>query len=172
MLMNRYTKNGKFFSGSILMTDESTIFNPTDEQMIAAGWEVYVEPEPTDEQKLWNRKQELTWAIQEYDRSTNVNQFTIGEDTMWLDHNTREQLKTSIEAYKATGAETATKWFNNKAYTFPVDTWLGMLARLEVYAGDAKNVTDAHLATVANATTLEELANFDHTAGYPEKLVF
>ena len=63
MLMNRYIKNGKFFSGGILMTDESTIFNPTDEQMIAAGWEVYVEPEPTDEQKLWNRKQELTWAI-------------------------------------------------------------------------------------------------------------
>lgn len=91
---------------------------------------------------------------------------------MWLTYAQRQQLKTSIEAYNATGAETVTKWFGGQEYTFPVATWLNMLARLEVYAGEAKNVTDAHIAAVDSLNTIEEVEAFDYTAGYPQKLVF
>jgi hypothetical protein len=37
---------------------------------------------------------------------------------MWLDHNVRQQLKTSVEAYAASGAESVTKIFDGIEYTF------------------------------------------------------
>jgi hypothetical protein len=47
-----------------------------------------------------------------------------------------------------------------------------MLVALEVYAGDALNVTEAHKAAVNALETIEEVDNFDITVGYPEKLSF
>jgi len=37
---------------------------------------------------------------------------------MWLDHELRQQLKTSIEAYLSVGNDTVTKWFNGNSFTF------------------------------------------------------
>lgn len=47
-----------------------------------------------------------------------------------------------------------------------------MLVALEVYAGDALNVTESHKATVNALNDIESVDNFDITAGYPEKLSF
>ena len=148
------------------------ICNPTEEILLQYGYTEYVEPEPTAEELFAQAKQDLIYNINEYDNSNAVNSFTINGESMWLNHDQRQQLKTSVEAYQATGAENVTKWFNNKEYTFPVATWLAMLASLEVYAGDAKNVTDAHIAAVDNLNTIEEVQAFDYTAGYPQKLAF
>jgi len=47
-----------YSSGKVLKFENKTIFNPTEEQMLAAGWQVYIAPEPTDEEKLENAKNE------------------------------------------------------------------------------------------------------------------
>jgi len=47
-----------------------------------------------------------------------------------------------------------------------------MLIALEVYAGDALNVTESHKAAVNALTTIEEIDSYDYMTGYPEKLVF
>ena len=47
-----------------------------------------------------------------------------------------------------------------------------MLIQLEIYAAEAKNVTDAHIAAVENLNTIEEVEAFDYTVGYPQKLTF
>lgn len=47
-----------------------------------------------------------------------------------------------------------------------------MLVALEVYAGDALNVTESHKAAVNALETIEEVDNFDITTGYPDKLSF
>lgn len=187
--MKRYIKDGQFYNGYVItgMRDvevkqedgtvvteqrEGSIFNPTEEQLLANGWEVYVEPELTAQEKFDKAKASLKNTIKKYDNSNAVNQFTINGKQMWLSYTQRQQLKTSVEAYNATGAETVTKWFDGQEYTFPVATWLNMLAQLEVYAGEAKNVTDAHIAAVDSLNTIEEVEAFDYTAGYPQKLVF
>ena len=137
-----------FFKGNVLYTEQSTIFNPTEEQMIEAGWLVYVEPEPTNAEKLAADKAEKLMQIENYDASPNVEQFTINGTPMWLNHEVRQQIKTSVEAYIATGKETVTKIFDGVEYTFPCETWLQMLAALEVYAAEALNATERHINAV------------------------
>lgn len=161
-----------FFTGKSIVLNGGTIINPTHEQMLEAGWLVYVEPEPSDEEKLQNAKIEKLRQIEEYDASDNVNQFTIQGSPMWLDHNTRQQLKTSIEAYAAMGNETVSKWFGGIEFTFSVSQWLQMLVALEVYASEALNVTEHHKAIVSSLTTIQEVMDYNYTEDYPEKLDF
>ena len=172
----RYYKeiNGEtvFFTGRVLVTEQGTILNPTEEQMLAEGWQVYVEPEPTNAEKLAAAKAEKIAQIETYDSSDAVEQFTINDIPMWLGHELRQQIRTSAEAYSAMGAETMTKVFNGAEFTFPIATWIQMLNALEVYAAEALNTTERHKAAVQAMTRRADVENYDYTTGYPEKLEF
>lgn len=161
-----------FFTGNVLYTDKGTIINPTEEQMIEAGWQVYTEPEPTNAEKLQAAKDEKLMQIENYDASPNVERFTINGTPMWLNHEVRQQIKTSVEAYIATGAQTVTKIFDGVEYTFPCETWLQMLAALEVYAAEALNATERHKINVSKLNNVQDVIDYDYTTGYPLKLAF
>lgn len=140
----------------------------------------YLEAHPyAGREEVWNMAKPLSEAIEEkiaqieeYDQSDNVNSFTIGGLQMWLTIDERQQLATQINANKAIGRESMTKWFGGQEFTFPISVWEQMLVALEVYCGDALNVTESHKAAVRALKTLKKVAAFDITAGYPEKLVF
>lgn len=159
-----------FFTGNVLNTGERVIVNPSHEDMLAAGWQVWTEPEPTAEELLATAKANKLAEIEAYDQSDNVNQFYLGGVPMWLDAQTRQQLRISIDAYQATGAEIVTKWFGGQEFTFPTSAWLQMLNALEVYAAEALNVTEAHKAAVNALDSVEAVEAYDITAGYPQKL--
>lgn len=167
----RYYKNidGEtvFFSGNVL---NGNILNPTEEQMISAGWLVYVEPEPTAAELLERAKVSKLMDIDSYDSSDDVNLFYLAGQPMWLDAQTRQTLRISIESYAAMGMENATKWFSGHQFTFPTSAWLQMLNALEVYAAEALNVTEAHKAAVLAMDNIEDVEAYDITTGYPEKL--
>ena len=91
---------------------------------------------------------------------------------MWLTVDERQQLATQINANKSIGRETMTKWFNGHEFTFPIPEWEQMLVALEVYCGDALNVTESHKAAVEAMDDADEVIAYDITLGYPEKLVF
>lgn len=182
--MKKYYKiiNGEevFFTGNVLKTTEEvdgkvevvTTINPTEEMMLTAGWLVWEEPviEPTQEELVERAKNRKITDIDIYDESENVNEFYLGGMPMWLDAHTRQQLRISIEAYQATGAETVTKWFGGQQFTFPTSAWLQMLNALEVYAAEALNVTEAHKAAVMAVDSVEDIEDYDITQGYPQKL--
>lgn len=161
-----------FFKGNVLYTEQGTIINPTEEQMLAAGWLPYTPPALTAEELLAQAKANKLAEIEAYDQSDAVNQFSLGGAPMWLDAPTRQQLRISIEAYQATGAETVTKWFGGQEFTFPTSAWLRMLNALEVYAAEALNVTEAHKSAVNALDSVDSVEGFDITAGYPDKLNF
>lgn len=161
-----------FFTGNVLYTEQGTIINPTEEQMLEAGWLVYQEPEPSNAEKLAAAKAEKIAQIENYDASPNVEQFTINGTPMWLNHEVRQQIKTSVEAYIATGAETVTKIFDEVEYTFPCEMWLQMLAALEVYAAEALNATERHKINVNKLNNIQDVIDYDYTTGYPLQLVF
>lgn len=146
-----------------------TIINPTEEQILEAGWIEYV---ATPEVQLQTAKENKIKEIEQYDSSDNVNQFTINGVSMWLDHNMRQQLKTSVEAYAAAGIESVTKIFGGIEYTFTPEQWLQMLVLLEVYASEAFNTTERHKMAVNNLETIEDVEAYDYTTGYPTKLEF
>lgn len=173
--MKRYYKtinDQTVFFAEPLVHDGMMTYNPSEEMILAAGWQEWQEPEPTESELLAQAIGNKLAEIDNYDKSASVNSFKIGNKNLWLDAGLRQQLRTSIEAYKAMGRETASKWFGGVEYTFPVDTWLGMLNALEVYAAEALNATEAHKAAVRELATLQEVEEYDITADYPEKLVF
>ena len=159
--------NGKW----VLLSDEQVAFH--NEHKYASIREVLnMQLNPTPERTLEQAKFEKKEQIDQYDRSDNVNSFTINGQDMWLTVSERQQIATQISANEAIGRENMTRWFNETEFTFPIATWKQMLVALEVYAGDALNVTEAHKAAVDALNTIEDVDNYDYTIGYPAKLVF
>ena len=133
-------------------------------------WDMEMFPEP--ERTLEEAKREKIEEIEIYDQSEAVNSFTIGNLSMWLTVSERQQIATQISANEAIGREEMTKWFHGAEFTFPIATWKQMLVAIEVYAGDALNVTEAHKAAVNALNNVEDVDNYDYMTGYPEKLHF
>lgn len=161
-----------FFRGGVLVTDKGIIINPTEEQLAENGWQPYVEPEPTNEEKLEAAKAEKLMQIDVYDASPNVEEFTINGNPMWLGHELRQQIRTSADAYDAMGYENMTKVFNGIEFTFPITAWRQMLNALEVYAAEALNTTERHKNAVNAMDNVQDVIDYDYTTGYPLKLVF
>ena len=145
---------------------------PSVEQLTAWGFEEWHEPEPTPEQLLESAKANKIAELEAYDQSDAVNSFSVNGQEMWLDAQTRQQLRISLDANQQAGRETVTKWFDGVQYTYPIDVWYYMLGQVEVYAGDALNVTEAHKAAINALESVGDVEDYNFRHGYPEKLSF
>ena len=155
----------------VLLSDEQVAFhnehpNATVSQVLST--ELPVEPVRTIEQAKAEKKAQ----INDFDSSNAVNSFSINGNDMWLSVEERQQIATQINANEAAGRENMTRWFNGVSFTFPLNTWKQMLTALEIYAGDALNVTESHKASVDALDSIEAVDSYDYTVGYPTKLVF
>ena len=171
--MARYiNEQGEFWDGGSVVIGDTRYLHPNEEILAQAGYYPYVPPTPTAEELLAKAKADKLMDIDGYDNSDSVNVFYLGGNPMWLDAQTRQTLRTSINAYVATGIEQVTKWFGGQQFTFPTQVWLAMLNALEVYAGEALNVTEAHKAAVMALDNVDDVENYDYTTGYPVVLNF
>lgn len=147
----------------------SYIRNPSEELLLSQGYEEYV---PTQEELLEEAKIKKLSLINIYNDSEDVNSFTVNGHRMWLTVLERQQLLTQINAYEAFGRESMTKWHEGIEFTFSISQWKSMFAALEVYCGDALNVTEQHRVNVKALNTIEEVEQYNYKANYPEKLNF
>lgn len=171
--MKRYIDNqGNFWNGNSIILGDMRIWNPSEQQLLEAGYTEYVAPEPTAEELLERAKMNKIAEIDSYDHSNSVDCFYLNNNEMWLTVEERQQIATQISANETIGRETMTRWFDGNEYTFPISTWKQMLVALEVYAGDAINVTESHKAAINAMNSIEQIINYDITAGYPQKLSF
>lgn len=171
---NAITKEWYNEAQSLTKRVENGVFSgiPSVEQLYDWGFREWVEPAPTPEQLLERAKQVKIAELEAYDASDAVDSFTINGQSMWLTVEERQQIATQISANEAVGRDNMTRWFDSHSFTFPLATWKQMLVALEVYAGDAINVTEAHKAAVQAMTNFEEILGYDFKVGYPEKLSF
>lgn len=82
--------DGRYLSTEIEedgVTRNVNIINPSQQQMLDAGWLIY---EPTAEELLTTAKVEKIAQIENYDASNAVEQFTINDTPMWLGHELRQ----------------------------------------------------------------------------------
>ena len=161
IVINKTTEDGNF-----------QIFNPSNEVLFEDGWEFYVKPEPTFEEKLINEKNEKIKSIHTYDESSSVNEFFVNGMAMWLDKATRAGLKLRFESEIAMGKSETTLWYGNIQFPLPLENAIKMLYAIEIYASACYDNTQAHLANVMALQTIEEVKNYDITVNYPEKLRF
>lgn len=123
-------------------------------------------------------KARMIQEITDYDSSSAVNQFYLGKLPLWLSKETRIGLVNSItieqKAQEAAGVEVpmTTLWYNNFKVELPCESALQMLSALELYALQCYNVTAGHKSAVEALDNVEDILNYDYTAGYPEKPVF
>lgn len=151
---------------------EMQTFNPTNEMLFADGWELYVEPEPTEEE-LFNKAKTLKMdEVIRYDSSRDVNEFYIQEMPIWLDKATRAGLMLRFNSELALKKENTTLWYEGQSFTLPLNTAMQMLYALEVYASECYDNTQLHLANIEKIETKEDLDAYDYRVGYPEKLRF
>lgn len=162
--------NGEFYNGGSIVIGDRRYLSPNEEILLLAGYHLYVPPELTEEQLLEQARDNKLYEITNYDESSNVNIFYLVGQPMWLDSQTRQTLRISIESYRDMGYDTVTKWFNGQHFTFPISSWISMLNALEIYAAEALNVTEMHRAAVSQLETVEEIEAYDITTGYPEVL--
>ena len=145
---------------------------PSVEQLKQWGFEEYIEPTPTPEELLARAKANKIAELEAYDASDAVNSFSVNGKQMWLDAQTRQQLRISLDAMQQAERENVTKWFDGVEYTYPIDVWYYMLGLVEVYASDALNVTESHKAAINALDDIEEVEAYEFHQNYPEKLAF
>ena len=109
----------------------------------------------------------LKTKINLYDKSESVNSFIFKEKNLWLDKATRVGLMHLANC----STEDVQLILGDQILTFSPDFVKEFLTRLEVYAGKCYVQTQKHLIAVDSLKTLEEVINYDYTAGYPEKIV-
>ena len=119
-------------------------------------------------------RQNVLEKIEDYDTSSAVNEFIINGIGMWLDGDTqRPKLRGAVQTYLDKGLGNYPLCIDGIGVIPVAPTkLLSMLADIEVYAIKCFTKTFEHKEAVNALTTCEELANYDFTTGYPEKLVF
>lgn len=164
-----------FYRGEILIIGDAQVINPTEEQLLDAGWMIYVEPpvpEPTPEQLLQEAKDNKIAEIEDYNNSSDVNGFIVNGYETWIPVELRAVFKTSLDSYIALEQPTMTKIWEGVEYTTSPQNWLQMYYRVEFYANECQNVTERHKIAVKAMDNIEDVEAFDVTAGYPQKPVF
>lgn len=121
---------------------------------------------------LQGAKNDMVTMINGYNNSSSVNGFIMGGKKMWLTLDERQAVKIALDAYEHNGEATMTKVWGGVEYTFPLATYKDMLARIEQYASECQNTTEKHLAAVEKLETVEDVCDYDYTAGYPEMIDF
>lgn len=128
-----------------------------------------------EQEELQGIKDNLTYQIHIFNDQGYINYFTYGDLKLKMLYEDRARFKMSLDAYKLLGKQTMTKYFYGYKIDFNLkdyDKLILMLATLEVYYSECWNVTQQHLEFVKNATSIDEIYNFDITADYPSQLKF
>lgn len=111
-------------------------------------------------------------ALDAYDNSIKVNGFYVGESLTWIDRETRNTYKASIEAAELLGETSIIVPILGMILNIPIDKGKIALAKIQRYADACAIVTATHKMAISGLNSEEEIMGYDFTLGYPEKLVF
>ena len=125
----------------------------------------------TEDRMLIFAKDNLIRAIDDYDTSKAVNEFTFNGIPLWLDWQERPRLLNRFISEKTTGLKSTTLWLGTKSIVIPnIDDAIKLMYALECYASACFDNTSRHKANCEALTDLEEVLNYDFRTGYPAKI--
>lgn len=168
--MSKYwtDENGRRWLGGSIEADGRRIFNPTDEQLVAAGYtEHEVQPYVPTLADVMARK---LAEIDAYNTSEAVDSFILNGASVWLDYDMRNRTRTKIKSAELAGKERVTLWFGTIRFELPCALATQLIWMVEDYASECYDVTAAHKAAVEALDSIEAVEAYDYTQGYPEKL--
>ena len=173
--------NKVFYKGESIVLGKWRITNPSDEQLLEAGWRVYVPPTPpapTPEERLRDAIANKVDEIKMYDDSASVNECYIvyHDQTIpyWGTKTERASLQKAVEDYIAQGLpyyRLDLREYGVSIY-IPCQDMLDMLQKLEVYATKCYNITSDHIFAVSRMESIDDVESYNYMEDYPEKLTF
>lgn len=110
----------------------------------------------------------LRIKIEQYDKSSAINNFTLKGINYWFDKTTRVSLAHLVNSCEGNVQFVLGKDIVNLTKEEAQD----FLAQLEVYAQKCFIVTHQHLENVNQLQTVEDLINYEYTKQYPSKINF
>ena len=153
----------------VLLSDEQVAFHEANPSAsVREVWYMQLTP-----RTIAQAKREMQGNIDMYDRSPNVNGFTInGEMEGWFTPEERSNYKSSIDAAKLLGVSALTFFVGTMEMTVTPTQAEYMLAQIQLYADACYIVTKEHKLAVEALETIEEVDAFPYTEGYPQKINF
>lgn len=176
-MTKKWIKNGVFASDTIELNG-CVVCNPTEDMLIKAGYEEYVEPPLSEKEKLEQAKQMKTAEIDAYDTSSSVNGFILNgllitwskDDPNSPNVEKRMGLRQNIADKVALGEENIAIWLKGMSFTMPCAQAEVLMRSIENYAYECFNVTASHKQAVSQLTTIEEVEAYNYKSGYPKML--
>lgn len=117
-------------------------------------------------------KEKLKEEVRRYDKSSEVEDFTIGGVHLWLDSTMRSKVRENLETCQQKGEENTTLRFEGMAFPITVTMGWQMYYAVLDYARASWNATEDHLARIDALESLDEVLAYDYRTGYPDKLAF
>lgn len=169
-------RDGNFWDGVSIVLEGMRIWNPSDEQLTAAGYTEYIEPEPTPEQLLEMAKQQKISELMAYDNSDAVNGFEVVKNgqaiTTWIEPEKRSNYRGSLEDCVLLGVTDIEVPIAGMLVPMTVADARVKLAQVQLYADSCTIVTESHKTAINSLLTVQEVEAYDYETGYPEKLRF
>lgn len=125
-----------------------------------------------EEQQVLYLREALLEEINRYDKSKEVEDFSISGVHMWLDSNLRTKVRENLETAQQKGEENVILRYEGMAFPMTVAMGWQLYYAVLDYARATWDVTQIHLSEAKKLTTVEEILAYDYTQGYPEKLAF
>ena len=155
-------------SDVVVIEGGKKIYNPSEELLKKHGWELY----STQEEVVEEYRKKKIKDIQRYDTSHAINGFTVNGVKMWLDKATRVGLMLRLQSEQQAGYSNTTLWYDNVEYVLPIEMAIQMLHNIEIYASKCYDTTQKHIATVMALDNVQDIKQYNYSAGYPEQLSF
>lgn len=109
--------------------------------------------------------------VNEYGNSSEgTDKFYLNGKQKWIDFDLRSRVRIGNENLRLVGRDMTTLWLGSDCYTMTIDQCQLLIAQIDAYGKDCYNVTAQKMEEVRNLTTLQELVEYDVTAGYPEPI--
>ena len=125
------------------------------------------------ERTLQKAKDEMISRIEEYDKSSAVNEFIVnGTIRDWFTPEQRSDYRNSIDAAKLMNIENLSLYVGDSSITISTSLAEQLLAQIQLYANSCFMVKKQHIQAVEALGTIEEVDAFDYTQDYPNKLEF
>lgn len=121
-----------------------------------------------DAEELEAAKERKLADLERYANSDAVKSFSLFGKQMWLGPAVRENYLISLQSAERLGYE-AVPFMGRE---IPISTAIEMLDRANVYGMESTSVTEAHKAAILALDSVQAVAEYDYTIGYPLKLVF
>lgn len=125
-----------------------------------------------EERQVSILKKKLKEEIHRYDKSKEVEDFSIGGVHLWLDNDLRNKVRENLETAQVKGETDVVLRYNRMEFPMTVEMGWQLYYAVLDYARATWDVTEMHMAAVDKLTTVEEILAYDYKTGYPEKLVF